>query len=156
LFFGADESVVEVEPGFELVTNIVVSPDRGNFFAVFQVKIVVGLPTVAKSIGEVGREKGETKSAANGDDEEVVGDGKFGVSGNGLKVSQSAMTRGERVETYKVATRGVHVIIRCVLKLIEEKLFDDEICRTNVFMNERTGIRDRKIVEVKRFQSGVI
>ena len=120
MFFSPDESVVEVEPGFELVANIVVSPDRGNFFAVFQVKIVVGLPTIAKGIREVGREKGETESAANGDDEEVVGDGKFGVSENGLKVSQSAMTRGERAETYKVATRGVLVIIGCVLKLIEE------------------------------------
>ncbi len=84
LFLSANEGVVKVKPGFKLVTNIVMSLDRGNFFAVFQVKIVVGLPTVAKSIGEVGRQKGKTKSAANGNDQKVVGYGKFAVSGNGL------------------------------------------------------------------------
>ena len=42
--------MVRVEPGFELVANIVVTPDRGNFFAVFQVKIGVGLPTIAKRV----------------------------------------------------------------------------------------------------------
>ena len=84
LFLSANESVVEVEPGFELVANIVVSLDRGNFFAVFQVKIVVSLPTMAKCFGEVGRQKGKTKSAANGNDQKVVGCGKLAVSGNGL------------------------------------------------------------------------
>ena len=77
MFLSANKSVVEVEPGFELVANIVVSPDRGNFFTVLQVKIVVGLPTIAKCFGKVGREKGKTKSAANGNDQKVVGYEKF-------------------------------------------------------------------------------
>jgi hypothetical protein len=61
--------MVEIKPGLELVVNIVVSFDRGEFFAVFQVKIIVGLSTFAKSVGEGWREEGQTESATNSDDE---------------------------------------------------------------------------------------
>ncbi len=76
--------IAEVEPGFELVANIVVSFDRGDFPAVYQVKIVVGLSAIAKTVGEVRRNEGKTENATNSNDKEVVGHGKFPMGGDQL------------------------------------------------------------------------
>ncbi len=55
MFLHVDEGMIEVKPGLELVSNIVVSLYRGDFFfAMFQVKIIIDLSTFAKSVDEVG------------------------------------------------------------------------------------------------------
>ncbi len=84
MFLCADESVVKVKPGFELVANVVVSFARGSFSAVFQVKIIVGLSTFEKSVGKVRRKERKTESATNSDNEWVVEHTKFlWVGGDG-------------------------------------------------------------------------
>ncbi len=60
---------VEVQPKFELVVNIVVLFVRGDYFAVFQVKIVVGLAAFTGAVGEVRRREKKTESASDDNDE---------------------------------------------------------------------------------------
>jgi hypothetical protein len=51
--------MVEVEPWFELVANIVGSFHIGYCFVVFHVKIKVGLSLLAKTVSEVRKAGGE-------------------------------------------------------------------------------------------------
>ncbi len=65
--------MIEVKPGFEPFAKIV----SFDFFAAFQLKIVVGFSALAGTFGEVRTKEEKTESAAYSDDEEVVGHGKF-------------------------------------------------------------------------------
>ncbi len=69
LFFLEVVDVIGVQPKFELVANIVVLFGKEDFSAVFQMKIVIVLATLAGTVGEVSGQKGDTKSASDGNDE---------------------------------------------------------------------------------------
>ncbi len=58
--------VVEVQPEFELVTNIALSLGKRDFSVVFQMKFFLVLAALASTVGEVRRKKGETNSASDG------------------------------------------------------------------------------------------
>ena len=56
LFFDVVDVKI-IKPGFELVTNIVVSSDGGGIFAVFQMELVVWFAAKAVVVGNMGRKK---------------------------------------------------------------------------------------------------
>ncbi len=61
--------MVGILPEFELVADIAVSFVGKDSFAVFQVKIVIGMAALASAVGEVRRRKGKTGSASDSNDE---------------------------------------------------------------------------------------